>query len=87
MEGIIPFREVQIADEDRWPPLMSVRDDIVEVLALFGVHGLEAEVVTDSRSTWVSAASLQFCLFKARVEAICPGSLDERSARYGSCGV
>lgn len=47
VEGVVPLREVQIAGDDRWPPLVAIRNDVVEVLVLTGAHWLEAEVVYD----------------------------------------
>ena len=49
VEGVVPFREVQIAGDDRWSPLVAIRDDVVEVFVLPGAHGLEAEVVDDEQ--------------------------------------
>lgn len=49
MEGFVPRPEVQIACDDRRPPLVAVRDNVVEVLILPGAHGLETEVVDDEQ--------------------------------------
>lgn len=49
MEGVVPFREVQIAGDDRWPPLVVIRDDVMEIYVLPGAHGLETEVVDDEQ--------------------------------------
>ena len=49
VEGVVPFRGVQIAGDDRRSPLVAIRDDVMEVLVLSGSHGLEAEVVDDEQ--------------------------------------
>lgn len=49
VEGVVPFRVVQIAGDDRRSPLVAIRDDVMEVLVLPGAHGLEAEVVDDDQ--------------------------------------
>lgn len=46
--GVVPFREVQIAGDDR-RPLLAIRDDVMEVLVLSGTHGLETKVIDDEQ--------------------------------------
>jgi len=36
VEGVVPFRKVQVAGDDRWSPFVALRDDVVEVLVLPG---------------------------------------------------
>lgn len=66
VEGVVPLREVEVAGDDRWPPLVAIRNDVVEVFVLPGAHGLETEVVDDE----------QICLGQSRqfalVRAHCP---------------
>ena len=47
VESIVPFRGVQVAGDELRPPLVTIRDDVMEVPVLFGAHGLEAAVVDD----------------------------------------
>ena len=49
MEGVVPLREVEVAGDDRWSPLVAIRDDIVEVRVLTEAHGLKTEVVDDEQ--------------------------------------
>ena len=49
VEGVVPLRIAQVAGDDRRSPLITIRDDIMEVLVLSGSHGLEAEVVDDEQ--------------------------------------
>ena len=48
VEGFVPLREIQVAGDDCWPPFVTFRDDVVEILVLTGAHGFEAEVVDDA---------------------------------------
>lgn len=50
VECVVPFREVQITGDDRWPPFVAIRDDVVEVFVLTGAHRLEAEAVDDEQA-------------------------------------
>lgn len=36
VEGVVPFRGVQIAGDDRRSPLVAISDDVMEVLVLSG---------------------------------------------------
>jgi len=47
VEGVVPFREVQIAGDDRRFSLVALCDDVVEALVLSRAHGLEAEIIDD----------------------------------------
>jgi len=49
VEGVVPFQEVEVAGDDRWPPLVAICDDVVEVFVLTGAHGLETEVVDNEQ--------------------------------------
>ena len=57
--GVVPFREVQIAGDDR-RPLLAIRDDVMEVLVLPRAHGLEAEVVDDEQIRLGQSAQARF---------------------------
>ena len=60
VEGVVPFREVQIAGNDRWPPLVAICDDVVEVFVLPGANGLETEVVDDEQVRLGQRGQLSF---------------------------
>jgi len=49
VEGVVPLRVIQIAGDDCRPPIVAIRDDVMEVFILSGAHGLEAEVVDDEQ--------------------------------------
>ena len=49
VEGVVPLRVIQIAGDDCRPPIVAIRDDVMEVFVLSGAHGLEAEVVDDEQ--------------------------------------
>ena len=77
--GVVPFREVQIAGDDRRSPLVAIRDDVVEVLILPGAHGLEAEIVDDEQIRL--GQSRQFALVRAH----CPRR-GELAQEFGAGG-
>ena len=47
VDGVVLLRVIQIAGDDCRPPIVAIRDDVMEVFVLSGAHGLEAEVIDD----------------------------------------
>ena len=75
VEGVVPLREVQITGDDRWPPLVAIRDDVMEVFVLTVAHGLEAEVIYDEQVCLGQCRQLALEVAYGPLEAIWPSSL------------